>query len=543
MANLTFRFLANDAGLKKGIKDSKKQLSGLDKATKKISGSMKAALGGLGLGVGLASLVSGLKEATKAAVADQKSQAILADTLRNVTNASDEQIASVEARIKVMQNELAITDDELRPAYSKLVGVLGDTDSAMTALSLAADVSAGTGKDLNTIAGALSKAFAGNRGAIDKLVPGLDKTKNVLEELSGRYSGLAKTAAENDPFTKLTVIFGELQEQLGTYLLPYLQAFTEYLTSEEGQIYMQNLVTNIGNFVIGLANSVDWLTKNFEWIKNIALMWAAVTVGIKAAQIAMGVYSIATGTATIATANLGKVMKKSGWLALALILGSLVADQVTAEPDYGDLSIPNIDQQLGSALTGRSESDPLALLIKQMNDLKKVDTKPLGKIGKVVDEVAKRMQKAAATIKDAGQSFRDSVDLAFGLNDSGNRFSTERFIRQLTRAVEAAKKLPGLLAKIRAGKTTGSTDIVNQLSTMEPIQAAAIAEGLLSGGRLQEIGSLRNQLTKAGMQTALAGGGANAYTININKANISPTEIVNLIKQYERSTGKKVLLG
>ena len=538
-SNLVVKFLANDLDLKKGIKNSKKQLTGLEKATKKIGNSMKAALGGLGLGVGLASLVSGLKEATKAAVADQKSQAILADTLRNVTNASDEQIASVEARIKAMQSEVAIADDELRPAYSKLVGALGDTDSAMTALSLATDVAAGTGKDLNTIAGALSKAFAGNRGAIDKLVPGLDKTKNVVEELSGRYSGLAKTAAENDPFTKLTVIFGELQEQLGTYLLPYLQAFTAYLTSEEGQIYMQNLVTNIGNFVVGLANSVDWLSKNFEWIKNIALMWAAVTVGIKAAQIAMGVYSIATGTATIATANLGKVMKKSGWLALALMLGSLVADEVTAAPDYGDLSLPQMPLMAGPT----TDSDPLALLIKQMNDLKKVDTKPLGKIGKVVDEVAKRMQKAAATIKDAGQSFRDSVDLAFGLNDSGNRFSTERFIRQLTRAVEAAKKLPGLLAKIRAGKTTGSTDIVNQLSAMEPIQAAAIAEGLLSGGRLQEIGSLRNQLTKAGMQTALAGGGANAYTININKANISPTEIVNLIKQYERSTGKRVLLG
>jgi len=542
MAALTFKFLANDAGLKKGIKDSKKQLSTLDKATKKIGNSMKAALGGVGLGIGLASVVSGLKEAAKAAVEDQKSSALLANTLRNVTGASDEQIASIEARISAMQTELAIADDELRPAYSKLVGVLGNTDAAYEALGLAADVAAGTGKDLGSVSAALSKAFAGNTTSLNKLVPGLDKSGDLLLQLQERFAGAAKTAADNDPFTRINIIFGELQEQLGTYLLPYLKAFAEYLASEEGAIYMQNLVENIGKFVVGLSNAVQFLGKNWELIKNIALTWAAVTVGIKAAQAAMLLYTAATGIATGATATLGNVMKKSGWLAIALILSSLFADAAMSDIDYGDISLPEVPQQLGSALTG-TESDPLAILKAQLAGITMTSTKGLDKVGKAIDKVAERMKKAAASIKESGQQFRDSVDLAFGLNDSGTRFSTERFIRQLTRAVEAAKKLPALLAKIRAGKTTGSTDIVNQLAGMDPMQAAAIAEGLLSSGRLQEVGSLRNQLSLAGMQTALAGGGSSTYNININKANISPTEIVNLIKSYERSTGKKVLLG
>jgi len=271
------------------------------------------------------------------------------------------------------------------------------------------------------------------------------------------------------------------------------------------------------------------------------LMWAAVTVGIKAAQAAMILYSASTVTATGLTATLGQVMKRSGWLALALILGSLIGDAMTGDIDFSDVKLPEIGDP-GDGLDP-DEVDALADLKAQLAALKLVDTKPLDKIGKAIDKTAERMKKAAAGIKEAGRSFRDSVDLAFGLNDSGTRFSTERFVRQLTRAVEAAKKLPGLLSKIRAGKTTGSTDIVNQLAQMNPLQASAIAEGLLSGGRLQEIGTLRNQLSVAGMQTALAGGGSNAYTININKANISPTEIVNLIKQYERSTGKKVLIG
>jgi hypothetical protein len=538
-ANLTFKFLVDSAGLKKGVGNAKKQLSGFEKATKKASNGIKSALGGIGLGLSFAALTSALKDATKAAVEDQKSQALLANTLRNTTGASDEQIAAIEARISAMQTELAIADDQLRPAYAKLSTVLGDSEQTYAALGLAADVAAGTGKSLDTVTSALTKAFTGNLGALNKLVPATKGAANPIEKLAELFGGAAKAAADNDPFARLTIIFGELQEQLGTYLLPYLQQFVAFLSSEAGAAYMQNLVTNIGNFVVGLANSVDWLGKNFEAIKNMALIWAAVTVGIKAAQAAMLVYTASTGIATGVTATLGNVMKKSGWLAIALILSSLFADQLTGDVDYGDLSIPQMPLQ--SSLTGRSNSDPLAALLKQFENLKKVDT---GKItGKAVDPMLERMKAAAKKMQEYAKRFRDSVDLAFGLNDKGNRFSAEKFVRELNRAVLAAEKLPNLLAQIRATKATGSTALANELAAMNPLQGSVIAEGLLSSGRLQEIGTLRNRLSVAGMQTGLAGGGSTAYTINVNKANMSASEIIAAIKAYERSTGKRVLLG
>ena len=537
-ANLKFRFLVDDSGLKKGVKNAKKQMSGFEKATKKASAGIKSALGGIGLGLSFAALTSALTEATKAAVEDQKSQAILANTLRNTTGASDEQIAAIEARISAMQTEVAIADDLLRPAYGKLATVLGDSEQTYAALGLAADVAAGTGKSLDSVTSALTKAFTGNLGALNKLVPATKGAANPLAKLEELFGGAAKAAADNDPFARLTIIFGELQEQLGAYLLPYLQQFVAYLSTEAGQAYMENLVTNIGNFVVGLANSVTWLGKNFEAIKSMALIWAAVTVGIKAAQAAMVIYTASTGIATGATATLGTVMKKSGWLAIALILSSLFADQLISDVDYGDLSLPQMPLQ--SALEG-TQSDPLAALIKQFEDLKKVDT---GKVtGKALDPVLERMKAAAKKMQEYAKNFRDSVDLAFGLNDSETRFSAEKFIRQLKRVTEAAKKLPSLLQKIRDTKATGSTALVNELSTMNPLQASVIAEGLLSSGKLNEIGSLRNQLSVAGMQTALVGGGASTYNININKANMSASEIIAAIKSFERSTGKKVLLG
>lgn len=542
MADLKFNIFVDVDKLKRGLAGAKKQLGGFEKATKKASDGFKKALGGVGLAVGIGAITSALQEAAKAAVEDSKSAAILANTLRNVTGASDEQIASVEKRLQLLQTEVAIADDELRPAYSSLIGVLGDTDSAYQALTLATDISAGTGKDLSTVAAALSKAFAGNSTALNKLVPGLDKSGDLLGQLQERFAGAAKTAADNDPFQRISIIFGELQEQLGTYLLPYLKAFSEYLASEEGRIYMENLVENIGKFVIGLSNSVSWLGKNFELIKNIALMWAAVTVGIKAAQAAMILYQGSTVVATGATATLGNVMKKSGWLAVALLLSSLFADQVVSDIDYGDIKLPEIPTELGSALTG-TESDPLALLKKQLEDLKLTDTKPLDKIGDAAKKTADRMKKAADRIKAAGKSFRDSVDLALGLNETGNRFSADRFIRQLQRAVDAAKKLPDLLTKLRAGKKTGSTALANEIAALDPIQGAAIAEGILSSGRLSDILSLRNTLDLQGQRTAIAGAGNAVYSININKANITGAEIVAAIKQFERSTGRQVLIN
>lgn len=545
-ANLKFRFLVDDAGLKKGVKNAKNQLSGFEKATKKASSGIKSALGGIGVAVGIGAIATALKQATQAAVEDNKSQALLANTLRNVTKASDEQIASIEKRLGVMQTELAIADDQLRPAYSSLVNVLGDTDQAMAALSIAADVSAGTGKSLETVTAALSKAFAGNIGALNKLVPATKGAADPIAKLQELFGGAAKTAADADPYQRLQIIFGEIAETIGNTLLPLLQQFSAYLATPEGQAALENIVQLIVAMVQGLVQAVDWLGANIDAIKTIALAWGGVLLAIKAAEVAMGLYSIATVAANGFTKNLGKTLKKSGWLAIALMLASMVdTSALTGDVDFGDQGIP--PQTLLPSNTGQlTPQQQEYYRQKELADLlKKLKAKPAGSTGvnKALDETVKRMKAAAEKMQQYAKSFRESVDLAFGLNENETRFSAEKFIRQLRRVTEAAKKLPALLQKIRDTKATGSTALVNELSTMNPLQAATIAEGLLSSGKLNEIGSLRNQLSTAGMQTALVGAGAKTYNINVNKANMSAAEIIAAIKAFERSTGKKVLLG
>jgi hypothetical protein len=299
--------------------------------------------------------------------------------------------------------------------------------------------------------------------------------------------------------------------------------------------------------VQGLVQAVDWLGANIDAIKTIALAWGGVLLAIKAAELAMGLYSIATVAANGFTKNLGTTLKKSGWLAIALMLASMIdTSALTGDVNFGDQFTPPqtlLPSPTNGDLTPQQQE---YYRQKELADLlKKLKAKPAGSTGvnKALDETTKRMKAAAEKMQQYAKSFRESVDLAFGLNENETRFSAEKFIRQLKRVTEAAKKLPALLQKIRDTKATGSTALVNELSTMNPLQAATIAEGLLSSGKLNEIGSLRNQLSVAGQKTALVGGGASSYTINVNKANMSAAEIIAAIKAFERSTGKKVLLG
>jgi hypothetical protein len=110
-----------------------------------LSGMLGPALIGAGIAAGAMATKLGV-DGVKAAIEDEAAVAKLAQTMTNLGLAHD--TAQVEASIASMETELGIVDMELRPAYDRLVRSIGDTDDAMKAMSLAADISAGTGKVL-----------------------------------------------------------------------------------------------------------------------------------------------------------------------------------------------------------------------------------------------------------------------------------------------------------------------------------------------------------------------------------------------------------
>ena len=223
------------------LADVNKFLAGMDKAdkgTKNFSSSIgkysKAMAKSFAL-AGVAAAGYAVKlgvDGVKAAIEDQLSQAKLAKALQNTTKATNAQIASTEEYITKQQLTYGIADTKLRPALANLARATGNLTEAQKLNNLAIDISAATGKDLETVSIALGKAYGGNLGALKKLGVPLDesiiKTKDFSKASDTLYklfggSALANTKTLQGQLSIMRETFGELQEGVGVKFLPVLK--------------------------------------------------------------------------------------------------------------------------------------------------------------------------------------------------------------------------------------------------------------------------------------------------------------------------------
>lgn len=207
--------------------------SGLRKA-KSGFGGLKSTLGAIGIGVGLKQIADGLLDAAKAASIDQKSQQLLNNQLTRNAGATKEQVKQNNKFIDTLAMQVGIADDELRPAQARLARATGSTAKSQTLLKLALDASTVSGKPLESVSTALAKAFNGNTTSLKKMFPELSKSKDIIGDLTKTVQGAA--AEQADPFAKMNVAFGELQEKLGSIILPYLEDFIDDMMKPGGAI-------------------------------------------------------------------------------------------------------------------------------------------------------------------------------------------------------------------------------------------------------------------------------------------------------------------
>lgn len=215
-----------------------KQLTTLSGTASKISSSMRTAFAAIGLGLSFTVLIRELKEAAQAAVQDAKSQGLLANALENTTGATDNQIAAVEASIGQMSLQAGVADDQLRPAFAKLARATGDVEKSTKLMSLALDISAGTGKNLDAVVNALSRAVGpdGTTGALERLVPAIKGASDPLAELETLFAGAAEKAANLDPYQRLNVALGEISESIGVMLIPLIEGFASAMVNIQPKV-------------------------------------------------------------------------------------------------------------------------------------------------------------------------------------------------------------------------------------------------------------------------------------------------------------------
>jgi hypothetical protein len=235
---LKLSILADTADLVKGLKNAEDTSSTFGD---KLGGAFRA-VGTAAIAAGAAIGALAVKAAidgVKSAIEDEAAQAKLATTLQNVTKATDSQIASVEKYILQTSLATGITDDQLRPSFDRLLRSTKDVTAAMELQNLAIDIAAGTGKGLQQVTEALSKAYDGSFGALKKLGVPIDeniiKTKDfdaAVVLLSQTFAGQADVAANTyaGRFARMKVAMDEAKETLGFALLPVVERFSKFMT-------------------------------------------------------------------------------------------------------------------------------------------------------------------------------------------------------------------------------------------------------------------------------------------------------------------------
>jgi len=375
-------------GLDRAIKEFKK----LEGAGAKAGYALKQAF--VPATAALAGLTAAAGLSVKAAIEDTAQQAELARTLKATTDATEAQVAAVESYIAETEKAAAVSDSELRPAFANLVRATGDVTEAQELMSLALDVAAGTGKDLETVTEALQEGFQGEVGPLkeldksltDMIASGADADE-VMAQLAETFGNAAQESTETleGRFKLMKIELDNAKEAIGMALLPVLEELLPILESVAG-----------------------WVGQNTDLIVTIGAVVATLAGAIVALNIAMSVYN----TIQAVTAALNAVLATSFtalWVATGIgIIVAIIAAIVVLQMKFGilnkavaalkyafELAWSAIKWVINKAIDGINE------LIGLLNKIPGVDIPELGHFGDEAEESAKQVRSLADQIKNA----------------------------------------------------------------------------------------------------------------------------------------------
>jgi hypothetical protein len=265
---LTLKLLADVDNFTKNLDKADKDVSTFgDKVTDfgKKAGLAFAAAGAAAVAYAGKLAIDGVK----AAIEDAAAQTKLALSLKNVTGATDAQIAATEDYITKTSLAFGVTDDELRPSLQRLAIATGDVTKAQKLQALALDISASGTISLEAASKALARAAEGNTTALGKLGTGLTSTQlktmsldEITAKLGETFEGQA--AAKADTFqgklNRLTIAFDEGKETVGAYIL---DAITPMVT-----ILVKQVIPAIQDFTSNLGEKLQPVMKVIQPIIN-----------------------------------------------------------------------------------------------------------------------------------------------------------------------------------------------------------------------------------------------------------------------------------
>lgn len=323
----------------KGTKQATKDISKMEKKFGDFANKAAKSFGLAALAAGAFAVKVGF-DAVKAATEDQKSQALLANSLRNTVGATDAAIASTEAYITQMQAEFGVADDQLRPALGKLAAVTGSVTKAQTLMGVALDIAASKNISVEQASALVAKAYGGNIGALKKLFPQISaatvKSKDfagAMQEISKETKGAAAAAANTfaGQMERIKLAFGEASESLGYKLLPQVKAFADLIITKAIPAIQKFVDENGDKIAAGFQTSIQYgiafaklMYDMFSFvarnIKVFATLGAVIIAAFFGAKVAGAVTALVTGVQAII-----KVMKALRTVSLASAAATALA--------------------------------------------------------------------------------------------------------------------------------------------------------------------------------------------------------------------------
>ena len=265
---LTLKLLADTADFQKKLQNGSKDIDSIGERAAEFGKKAALAFAAAGAAIGAFAV-----SAVKAAAEDEAAQLKLGETIRSTTKATDEQIKGVEKYITKTSIAAGITDDELRPAFSRLVRSTNDVEDAQKLLNLALDLSAATGKPLEAVSNALGRAYDGNTTALGKLGLGISAADLKSQDFDTTFNQLTKTFgnfSENEAqstqkqMERVKIALDEAKESIGAALLPTVQELTGFL--------LENFIPALEAFISGLTGT-DGLNEGLTASQKTAVEW------------------------------------------------------------------------------------------------------------------------------------------------------------------------------------------------------------------------------------------------------------------------------
>lgn len=204
---------------------------------------------------------------------DAKAAALLANQLKNL--GLSYQAVNVEKFISDLQSATGILDDELRPAFAKLVRVTGSIAETQKLMTAAFDASRGAGIEYAQAIDIIAKAYVGNYRGIKQLNLGLSESEikmmsfdELLNKITKHFKG-AGAAAINSYAGKidlLKVAAANAQETIG-------KGFVDAFTMIADDANFQNLIKDIDNAALAVADMIRGVGVALDWVDSHTPSW------------------------------------------------------------------------------------------------------------------------------------------------------------------------------------------------------------------------------------------------------------------------------